>query len=199
MTRTCVDCGETKAIDDFPPSRGKPQYRQRRCRECARRITRDQLRRYRATPEGRARTLASVIKYRKTPKGRAVWQRYIKGPKGRAAKQRDHARYIRTPEGKACLARKNHQRRVRVAAVPNNLTADEWQEILVEHDFRCAYCNVRFSKQIPPTRDHVIPVVAGGGLTRDNIVPACARCNASKGTHPEPGGQSPGHFHNHLT
>jgi 5-methylcytosine-specific restriction endonuclease McrA len=31
------------------------------------------------------------------------------------------------------------------------------------------------------TIDHVLPVVLGGGHTPDNLVPACRRCNYSRG------------------
>lgn len=47
----------------------------------------------------------------------------------------------------------------------------------------CRYCGAR-----PPAvilhADHVIPVIAGGSTTEENLVTACATCNLGKGRHP---------------
>lgn len=48
---------------------------------------------------------------------------------------------------------------------------DAWDEC-------CAYCGCKPSSI---TLDHVIPKVKGGSTQRSNLVPACARCNGSKG------------------
>lgn len=59
----------------------------------------------------------------------------------------------------------------------NDLQPGEWQEILAEFNFRCAYC-LRGGRM---EMEHLIPVSRGGRTSRDNIVPACRSCNASKG------------------
>ena len=82
------------------------------------------------------------------------------------------------------LYRKNWQtRRARMAGLPCNLTEEEWQDLLDMFGNSCAYCGVH-QEELDETlqRDHVIPVVKGGGYTKGNIVPACRRCNNSKGT-----------------
>ena len=53
----------------------------------------------------------------------------------------------------------------------------DWLYTLAAWDFRCAYCGMRQ----PLTQDHVTPLSKGGSHTLDNIVPACALCNGSKG------------------
>lgn len=70
-----------------------------------------------------------------------------------------------------------HARRARLAAVEYTLTVEEWQKTLVAFNHRCAYCNS--SKRIE--QDHVVPISKGGGHTKENVVPACRSCNASKG------------------
>jgi 5-methylcytosine-specific restriction endonuclease McrA len=42
----------------------------------------------------------------------------------------------------------------------------------------CVYCGEKGG-----TVDHVIPLARGGAHTAENLVPACQRCNDSKGTH----------------
>jgi 5-methylcytosine-specific restriction endonuclease McrA len=64
-----------------------------------------------------------------------------------------------------------------------DLTMDQWQAIQAEWDHRCAYCG---KVEIPLTMDHVIPVSKGGQHTASNVVPACLRCNLSKGDRPAP-------------
>jgi hypothetical protein len=51
----------------------------------------------------------------------------------------------------------------------------------------CAYCGVKLKlnaepkeKRVAPTRDHFIPLAAGGGKGRRNHVLACKPCNAQK-------------------
>ena len=43
---------------------------------------------------------------------------------------------------------------------------------------RCAYCGATGA---PLQRDCVLPISRGGRYTLANVVPACGRCNASKG------------------
>lgn len=57
-------------------------------------------------------------------------------------------------------------------------TAREWREKVASSGGVCVYCG----KAGPLTRDHAVPLAKGGSDSIENIVPACARCNASKGT-----------------
>jgi hypothetical protein len=58
----------------------------------------------------------------------------------------------------------------------DDLTFEEWQEILGKYDHRCAYCGAPDAK----TMDHVISIKNGGFHTASNVVPACKSCNSSK-------------------
>lgn len=69
-----------------------------------------------------------------------------------------------------------HSRREWEAA--GSLTATEWQEVLDEFEGLCAYCGS--SERI--TMDHVVPRARGGAHAKENVVPACDRCNKSKHT-----------------
>lgn len=59
-------------------------------------------------------------------------------------------------------------------------TASEWAARQEEHGGLCAYCRTRPGS----TKDHVVPVSRGGSDAIENIVPACAPCNSSKGARP---------------
>lgn len=57
----------------------------------------------------------------------------------------------------------------------------QWKETVIFFGGECAYCGRTMHKGERLTRDHLEPVSEGGATTQDNIVPACASCNCSKG------------------
>lgn len=122
-------------------------------------------------------------------RGRQDYRRNAEAYKARAKKWREenHERYLdgvrnwqeRNPERhKENAKRIAQRRRARMDGLPDDFTADEWTEILEVYGYRCAYCGDVDSKL---QQDHIVPVCQGGGYTADNIVPACAACNARKG------------------
>lgn len=60
--------------------------------------------------------------------------------------------------------------------LPATLTLPEWMETLSYFEWKCAYC----CKASYAVLEHVQPMIAGGGTTAFNCVPACARCNLLK-------------------
>lgn len=69
--------------------------------------------------------------------------------------------------------------RVREATKENRgyYTKTEWDATLSIFKQSCAYCGAEHRL----TREHIIPLVDGGTNTIENVIPACLRCNASKG------------------
>lgn len=65
----------------------------------------------------------------------------------------------------------------------NTYGAGDWKDVMIHFRGRCAYCGQKPGRRKKLTRDHVIPVTQGGKTTRENIVPACSRCNSSKSNH----------------
>ncbi|WP_062070116.1 HNH endonuclease [Demequina sediminicola] len=76
----------------------------------------------------------------------------------------------------ATRARYAKRRQRRLAKVDNDLDATQWRT-LVEAWEGCAYCG---AQGVPLQKDCVQPISRGGRYTQDNVVPACASCNASK-------------------
>ena len=58
----------------------------------------------------------------------------------------------------------------------NDLTPSQWADIVAAWG-GCAYC---LAEGKPLQRDCITPISRGGRYTLDNVVPACASCNASK-------------------
>lgn len=75
-------------------------------------------------------------------------------------------------------ARYAKRRKTRLARVVNDLTDGQWAELRAAWG-GCAYCG---ETGVPLQKDCVQPISRGGRYTRENVVPACASCNASKHT-----------------
>lgn len=69
-----------------------------------------------------------------------------------------------------------HRKRSKVAGV-YKVTVADWMKILKDFDYRCAYCGISGDMTV----DHVLPLSRGGRHCVANLVPACLRCNTSKG------------------
>lgn len=55
------------------------------------------------------------------------------------------------------------------------ITSEQWNEVLVIFDQRCAYC-----PKPATTIDHFVALSSGGKHVIGNVVPACKSCNCSK-------------------
>jgi 5-methylcytosine-specific restriction endonuclease McrA len=66
----------------------------------------------------------------------------------------------------------------RLASVVNDLDPDQWLALQIAWGGGCAYCGAADG---PLQRDCILPISRGGRYTLENVVPACATCNRSKG------------------
>ena len=93
---------------------------------------------------------------------------------------KQHKEWAKTGQGKITKQKDNIKRRTIGKEITNNLTVQEWLDILEKYDYKCAYCDVEFDCENLPTKDHVTPVSKGGHNTREDVVPACRSCNSKK-------------------
>jgi 5-methylcytosine-specific restriction endonuclease McrA len=70
------------------------------------------------------------------------------------------------------------------AGMDNSFTKETWLGILDAFENCCAYCLEHESYIGKLTVEHIIPIISGGIITVDNIVPACGRCNSRKNDKP---------------
>lgn len=96
-----------------------------------------------------------------------------------ARSRRSNKRMRATVYGKMVTDERNHKRLALARSVEYNL--DEFDYIKTVKFFKnsCAYCGVS-QDESSLEKDHLIPLAKQGSYTRDNIVPACRRCNARK-------------------
>ena len=71
-----------------------------------------------------------------------------------------------------------HRRRARLRETLPDFTVEQWEALLEEFGYACAYCQAR---DVPLEREHMTPISRGGRHTASNVVPACRSCNARKG------------------
>lgn len=78
------------------------------------------------------------------------------------------------------------KRKAKKDKLPATLTAQQWEATKKAFDYGCAYCGMFEERHLQEFgenlhQDHFVPLSKGGGYTLENIVPACRRCNSSKG------------------
>lgn len=77
---------------------------------------------------------------------------------------------------------RGQRRRFRLTdATSPGVSVAEWLWIVSEHGNACVYCCATDRKL---TRDHLVPLALGGLDEPTNVVPACLKCNCSKGAKP---------------
>lgn len=140
----------------------KVAYRQRHP------LTDEQKERYRTA--GRA--------HEKEPKYKARRKRYDLSVKGKAMKARKDKKFAKTDKGRFVKHKVEIRRRRQLRAESCTLTRAQWLDIKAVFQNQCAYCRQTFQRL---EMDHLIPLSRGGRHIAENIVPACRRCNASKG------------------
>jgi 5-methylcytosine-specific restriction endonuclease McrA len=151
----CTRCHEIKPLteDSFFPNAKKITGFCSWCKACNREHAKIRQRKRRKDPVGRRRILAEK-------------KRHSRSEKGRETKR------------KQSLI-DNNKRRQKTMSLPYNWTDELWASCQEMWDNKCAYCG----KGGKLTQDHFIPLSSPRctGTVPENMVPACARCNSSKG------------------
>jgi 5-methylcytosine-specific restriction endonuclease McrA len=82
---------------------------------------------------------------------------------------------------KAAHSARNYCHRRRAKYTDPSMAWGAWMAIKEDYGHRCAYCAALPAKL---EQDHMDPLAIGGRHNSANVVPACRRCNASKGDTP---------------
>lgn len=76
--------------------------------------------------------------------------------------------------------KKSRDRDARKAAARGKHTFEQWMCRVVYYGWMCVYCGKSLTDQTL-SQDHAIPLCRGGTNFASNLLPACKRCNTSKG------------------
>ncbi len=186
--RTCTKCLEEKPLEDYYKDNSKHDGYMLQCKKCKRERVREYCK------ENPEIIKEQKLAWKKTPNGKECDQRYYDNNREEInAKLRQ--RYADDPEGitsklhhwrinnpekaQAIIDKGNAKRQERLASLSiNDFDDDEWIELLILFNYRCAYCH-RSDNRFD--RDHIFPVSKGGPNTKSNIAPSCRSCNSRKG------------------
>lgn len=83
---------------------------------------------------------------------------------------------VRTQTGSIAYAKYQLRRSILENALEKNLTTEDYEDAS-EFFGGCAFCGAKHASR----KDHLVPVIECGDFVRRNVVPACQKCDDSKG------------------
>lgn len=120
-------------------------------------------------------SMACYSDYRKE-KMHFTEQNSYKGVRKRGqSKQVYHRNYCKS--NPSLISHLKSRRYAREKGCEGSHTLAEWEELKESYGNICAGC----SKDLPLTKDHIIPLSKGGSDYIENIQPLCKSCNSRKG------------------
>jgi 5-methylcytosine-specific restriction endonuclease McrA len=208
-TKICSRCKKEKDFNEFPKNNRTKSGLQSWCKSCYREYKKE----YSSRPEIKSRiseygkeyyrrdgvkehrkiySKTKVVKerqkeYRNRPEVKEhrslQGKEYREKPEKKERLKIKKRVYTTTPRGKASSSRGHSKRRTKERILKNDLTSEQWEEIIKMQNNICAICEKPFTELNPPTRDHIIPLSnpACPGLTRGNVQAVHKNCNSSKG------------------
>jgi len=96
--------------------------------------------------------------------------------KYRESHKERHKEYLQRPKTKENAIKVAHNRRARQKELEATLTTEQWEQIKLYFNNKCAYCG----KNKTLEQDHFLALHHGGEYTHNNIIPSCESCNKSK-------------------
>lgn len=191
-------CGDCKLdLEEglfYKDSRSKSGYRWN-CKACCKERSKHSLaqQKYRASERGKQK----VFEYNNSERGKESKRKWAESEKGRKRIQelreqrkdwqKEYHRELRATEvGRESINRRSRERRALKAAV--SIESFTEKDVLDAYGSSCHICGDLIDLSLPRTSshglhlDHVVPLVRGGAHTIENVKPAHAKCNLSKGS-----------------
>jgi 5-methylcytosine-specific restriction endonuclease McrA len=180
MTKNCKKCNQVKPVDCFSKRSQMKDGLEHVCKACVANKTKqvdpekkaEKNKRYREANRDKAK--ADSKKWRiENPKKETERKRKYYLANADKLKEQHYQWKLSNPAKTANYA---HARRAR--QLNNGFFLVTVKELNKLYASSCIYCGSNDSIQM----DHVIPISRGGRHSIGNLVPACSRCNQSKGS-----------------
>ncbi len=133
---------------------------------------------------GEVKSIDLFYRTKKNRDGRAGACKKCNDSQPRNIDKRRKARsaYAKTIFGKMVTKAADCNTRARkLYGVFEKITPTQMKDLFDSHGWCCYYCDMQSVDPSVMTVDHVVPLSAGGDNTIQNCVPACSKCNKSKG------------------
>ena len=180
MKKICTKCKENKPLEDFYIQSRNKDSRRPSCKTCDNKICKKYRENSKEERKQYKNNNREKIKKQKKVYRKKNIERILKYEEQYRIENKEKIKnYYKTEQGKLLRKKIKHKRRAGELTTINDLTIKEKNIIFSLQSYKCISCNEYFDK-VEPTLDHIIPVVNGGGFTKNNIQILCQRCNSSK-------------------
>lgn len=200
-TKKCAKCGEVKKIGEFNKNKRNKDGFQCRCKQCIKVDSQifyknNKIKILLHYQNNKEKILKYAKEYRQSHK--EYFDKYAKEYRqlnrnyfseyGKEYRKNNKWRFKEYQEryyqnNKEKFKMRTSLYNSRKLLLPSELTRTQWNDTVSFFNGTCAYCgkpNIVNGNRRRMTQDHFVAVTKGGGYTKENIVPACKRCNCSK-------------------
>lgn len=160
MGKICSKCGLEKDQSEFYKDRSKLDGLRYDCKACH---------------------VPVVRRYQSTDRGQEIAAKTERNRSGTITRRKSHNRanadYKKTEGGRIVNVAHSHRRRERALNLDTTFTKDDILELYIRFDNKCFICKSPENLSI----DHHRPLCNGHGLSSQNAVLLCVKCNCIKG------------------
>ena len=203
MKKICSKCKIEKDLEEFYKDSRSKDGKQSMCKTCIKKYYKDNKperlkyhREYREqshikekqskyTKEWREKNKEKLANYKKEwaakNKDKLAEKRRTYYEKNKEHLKLYQKIYYSTEKGKLLQKTIGYKKRLNKKLTINSLSVPEQNIILFLQNYKCISCNKYFD-ELEPTLDHIIPLSAGGNLTKQNTQILCRACNSKKHT-----------------
>jgi hypothetical protein len=164
MNKICSKCHIEKHESEFYARRNRACGLMSFCKLCNKK--------YKSSDKGKI----SAQKYSSSAKGKASYKRYRQTANGRLSLLKGVYKYSNTPRGRLNNQQKWRRRRESKLKLDIQFTHEDVKRVYEYFNYQCFNCDSLSDLCI----DHHRPLSKGHGLSLDNAVLLCRRCNTSK-------------------
>lgn len=179
LVKICNKCERSLDLSDYYKDKTKKDGLSTCCKDCRKQWKRDNKEKIASYNReyGQEHKEEAKIRKRKNRNNRVEHYRQLhrnwvaRNPeKNKENKRKDYEKF------KNAYIQRARLRRVLMESLRADLTYEQWVNTLFYFGQKCAYCG----KDGEMHQEHIIPVSKSGEYTKDNIIPACPKCNLSK-------------------
>ena len=204
LRNKCRKCQNLKNLDHYHNVTKNDSEKMEKRREYSRLVGATEERKeylaiYKIENRTRIRELNKVLEKENPEKTREIKQRWLSNNKSKRLEvcrkyrtnnvekvKETNRTYRQTEHGKKTGRMSSQRRLARERSLTSTFTKEQWEDCREHFDNSCCYCGEHEEDNLQGfvlEQDHFIALNNRGPYTKENVVPACKRCNISKFDH----------------